>query len=82
MKFVATHPESHLQQISTEFILPPDYGGGHKYSIFEHPVACAQWLRSIWNEQTRHGTKQLPPFRNGKLEILWHISPIFLCSII
>ncbi|MGC1441650.1 MAG: xylose isomerase [Burkholderiaceae bacterium] len=39
--------------ISTEFIPNPDYGGGAKYSIFEHSVACARWLRNTW-ETTQH----------------------------
>jgi len=41
-------PDSKLATISTEFIPFPDYGGGAKYSIFEHSVACAQWLRDTW----------------------------------
>jgi hypothetical protein len=48
MRWHASHPESRLGQISTEFIPPPDYGGGAKYSIFEHNVACARWLRETW----------------------------------
>jgi hypothetical protein len=46
----ATDPESRLATISTEFIPFPDYGGGAKYSIFEHSVACARWLRETWAE--------------------------------
>ncbi|MEM7023042.1 MAG: hypothetical protein AAF637_10670 [Pseudomonadota bacterium] len=46
----ARDPEGHLGQISTEFIPPPDYGAGHRYSIFEHSIACATWLRSTWQE--------------------------------
>ena len=49
----ARHPESRLGQVSTEFIPPPDYGGGAKYSIFEQNVACAQWLRDTWREIPR-----------------------------
>ena len=41
-------PDSPLGQISTEFIPFPDYGAGAKYSIFEHSVACAKWLRETW----------------------------------
>ncbi|MEZ5862564.1 MAG: hypothetical protein R3D25_00180 [Geminicoccaceae bacterium] len=48
MRWHATHPESRLGQISTEFIPPPDYGGGARYSIFEQNVACARWLRETW----------------------------------
>jgi hypothetical protein len=43
-------PDSRLATISTEFIPFPDYGGGAKYSIFEHSIACAQWLRQTWSE--------------------------------
>ncbi|MEZ5859596.1 MAG: hypothetical protein R3D28_11565 [Geminicoccaceae bacterium] len=50
MRWHATHPESRLGQISTEFIPPPDYGGGARYSIFAHNVACARWLRETWAE--------------------------------
>ena len=45
MRRHATHPESRLGQISTGFIPPPDHGGGARYSIFGHNVACARWLR-------------------------------------
>ncbi len=48
MRHHATDPASQLSTISTEFIPFPDYGGGAKYSIFEHSVACAQWLRETW----------------------------------
>ena len=44
----ARDPDGHLGQISTELIPPPDYGAGHRYSIFEHSVACATWLRQTW----------------------------------
>ena len=50
MRFASTSEKSQLQQISTEFITPPDYGAGNKYSIFEHSVACAKWLRKTWEE--------------------------------
>lgn len=46
----ARDPQGHLGQISTEFIPPPDYGAGHRYSIFEQSVACARWLRQTWQE--------------------------------
>ncbi len=41
-------PESRLQTISTELIPWPDYGGGAKYSLFEHSVAVASWIREEW----------------------------------
>src|SRR5258706_2483737 len=44
----ATSADSRLATISTEFIPYPDYGGGAKYSIFEHSIACASWLREEW----------------------------------
>ncbi|MBT5108913.1 MAG: hypothetical protein HOM25_09540 [Rhodospirillaceae bacterium] len=46
----AATPDSALGQISTEFIPGPDYGMGHKYSIFEHSAACARWLKETWAE--------------------------------
>jgi hypothetical protein len=50
MRFASTSEKNQLQQISTEFITPPDYGAGNKYSIFEHSVSCAKWLRKTWEE--------------------------------
>ncbi len=50
MAWHAAHPESRLGQVSTEFIPPPDYGGGARYSIFENNVACARWLRDSWQQ--------------------------------
>ena len=50
MRYHATTSGSPLGQISTEFIPGPDYGAGHGYSIFEHSVACAQWLQETWRE--------------------------------
>lgn len=46
-----------LRQISCEFIPFPDYGGGARYSIFDHNVACARWLRQTWLElmEQRYG---------------------------
>lgn len=48
LRWHKAHPESRLGQVSTEFIPPPDYGGGAKYSIFAQNVACAEWLRETW----------------------------------
>ena len=45
----ASHTNSTLRTISTEFIPHIDYGGGAKYSIFENSIACAKWLRKTWN---------------------------------
>lgn len=44
----ATHADSALGQISMEMIPMTDYGAGAKYSIFEHNVACAKWIRQEW----------------------------------
>ena len=46
----ATHAESNLHQVSTEFIPNPDYGGGAKYSILENSIACARWIRQTWQQ--------------------------------
>lgn len=35
-------------RISCEYIPGIDYGAGHGYSLFEHNVACATWLREQW----------------------------------
>jgi hypothetical protein len=40
--------DSRLATISTEFIPFADYGGGAKYSLFEHSIACATWIREEW----------------------------------
>ncbi|MGD9535885.1 MAG: hypothetical protein AB7P52_02260 [Alphaproteobacteria bacterium] len=49
-RYHATHPESPLGQVSTEFISRPDYGAGCRYSMFEQGVACAGWLRALWRD--------------------------------
>ena len=53
MRYHATHDDSRLGQISTEFIPNLDYGEKCKYSLFEHSIACAQWMRSTWRELGR-----------------------------
>ena len=35
-----------------------DYGGGAKYSIFEHSVACAQWIRDEWSKAQRQAASE------------------------
>ena len=50
MKYHLENDASPLGQVSTEFIPATDYGMGNKYSIFEHSVACATWLRQTWND--------------------------------
>ncbi|MBD9596881.1 TIM barrel protein [Ensifer sp. ENS05] len=46
----ATSTTSRLSYVTLEMIPPPDYGAGAKYSIFDHNVACARWVRSAWDE--------------------------------
>lgn len=41
-------PNSRLQQVTVEMIPGIDYGFGHRYSIFEHSVAVATWLKAAW----------------------------------
>lgn len=45
----ATDPSTEPATISTELIPFADYGGGAKYSLSEHSVDCAEWLRSTWS---------------------------------
>lgn len=47
-KVLAAHhanPASRLRYITTEIIDLPDYGEGARYSLFEHSVALARWIR-------------------------------------
>jgi hypothetical protein len=46
----ASHPDSRLRMITVEMIPGIDYGAGAKYSIFDHSVAVARWLRGAWAE--------------------------------
>ena len=50
MRHHASTPASRLRQITVEMIPGIDYGAGHTYSIFEHSVAVAKWLRQTWTE--------------------------------
>ncbi|RAS09219.1 xylose isomerase [Cupriavidus alkaliphilus] len=48
-KVLAAHfgkADSRLRYVTTEIIDLPDYGDGARYSLFEHSVALAQWLRA------------------------------------
>ncbi len=47
----ATDPASPLGQMTVEMIPGVDYGAGAKYSIFDHSVAVAEWLRATWKAQ-------------------------------
>ncbi len=44
----AADEKSPLAMVSCEFIPGIDYGAGQGYSIFEHNVACARWMRAEW----------------------------------
>lgn len=44
------NPHSRLRFITTELIDLPDYGAGAGYSLLEHSVALARWIRSTWAE--------------------------------
>jgi hypothetical protein len=46
LKHHATDPGSRLRYITTEMIDMPDYGENAKYSLFEHNVAVAAWIRA------------------------------------
>ena len=48
LRYHANNEDSKLGQISTEFIPGPDYGRGHDYSLFDHAVACARWIKTTW----------------------------------
>lgn len=50
LRFHARSSTSRLGTISTELIPWPDYGGGAKYSLFEHSIAVAVWLREEWGK--------------------------------
>ncbi len=69
LAYHASHEESPIRQISCEHIPAPDYGGGHKYSIFEQNVACARWLREEWAKalaqasETRQALPEIHPLR-------------------
>ena len=56
----ARNPESSLATVSTEFIPYPDYGGGAKYSLFDQNIACADWLRGIWQAELLSAERQEP----------------------
>lgn len=47
-RYHLTHEDSPLRFVSTEMINLPDYGMNARYSLFEHNVACARWIRATW----------------------------------
>jgi len=50
MRYHAKDPAGKLGQISTEFIPNTDNGEGGNYSLFDHSVACVEWMRGTWDE--------------------------------
>ena len=46
-------PSSRLRWITTDMLDMADYGGGVKYSLWEHNVAMARWIRDTWSELQR-----------------------------
>lgn len=54
MTYHANNDESELQTISTEFIPFTDYGEGAGYSLLEQNAACAEWLRTTWQQLYNH----------------------------
>ena len=68
LAYHASHDDSPIRQISCEHIPAPDYGGGHKYSVFEQNVACARWLRDEWSQALAcfetSGRKVVSPFND------------------
>jgi hypothetical protein len=50
LRYHVTHRTSPLRYITTEMINLPDYGMNAKYSLIEHNIACARWIRRTWNE--------------------------------
>ncbi|MNF02187.1 hypothetical protein D3C80_2013000 [compost metagenome] len=50
LRYHATHPQSPLRYITTEFINLPDYGLGARYDLFAQNVAAARFIRKAWAE--------------------------------
>ncbi|MBT2324797.1 xylose isomerase [Variovorax paradoxus] len=50
LRYHATHPESPLRYITTEFINLPDYGLGARYDLFAQNVEAARFIRKAWAE--------------------------------
>jgi hypothetical protein len=60
LRYHLTHPKSPLQYINTEMIDTLDYGQNARYSLFEHNVACAQWIRSTWEQFKKMNEAGIP----------------------
>lgn len=48
LRYHLRNERSPLRFVSTEMINMLDYGMNAKYSLFDHNVACARWLRKAW----------------------------------
>lgn len=48
MRYHLTHAESPLLYMNTEMISILDYGENAGYSIFEHNIAVAKWIKATW----------------------------------
>ena len=62
LRYHLDHDGSPLRFVTTEMIDLPDYGENAKYSIFEHNVACARWIRDSWTRMKamdRHGIPEV-----------------------
>ena len=48
MRHHLMNADSPLRYMNTEMINITDYGENAGYSIFEHNIACAKWIRATW----------------------------------
>jgi hypothetical protein len=55
-----TDPASPLKYVITEMIASPDYGLNAKFSLFEHNVAAAAWIRRTWSRLQAMEASGLP----------------------
>jgi hypothetical protein len=49
-RFHASSPESSLGQVTTEMLPGVHFGMGARYSIFDHSIEMAKWLRTTWDQ--------------------------------
>lgn len=52
LRDIRDNPGSRIRFLTTEIIDLPDYGDCARYSLFEHNVAMAHWIRQTWDEMT------------------------------
>jgi len=50
LRYHRKNPQSRLRYMTTEMIDMPDYGLGAKYSLIEHNVECAKFIRKTWDQ--------------------------------